>query len=309
MNWRHIEIFRTVMIAGTTSRAAEILKLTQPAVSRAIGQLERDSGLRLFNRVRSRLVPTPEAQLFLRDVEGAFVGLDRLRSSAARIRDMGSGQLRIASLSSLGAVLVPTAIGIFLQKHPGVAVTLHVRTSSVVRDLVTSGQFDFGLAADEIDTTGVSHQVFATPRLLCALPLRHPFAAREAIYAKDLHEQPFIAFSPEDTVQRTLNQILEKTKIRPRIVVETLFSTTVLGLVARGIGMGLVNPYSLEEHDRPRVVLKHFEPGLFARTLLLSPPDRQRSRLVTDMIGTLMECRDALTAGMPPSPMSRGRRG
>jgi DNA-binding transcriptional LysR family regulator len=62
--------------------------------------------------------------------------------------------------------------------------------------LVASGQFDVGLAADEIDTSGVDHHVFATPRLLCALPIGHRLAEREAIDATDLDGENYIAFSP-----------------------------------------------------------------------------------------------------------------
>ena len=173
MNFKHIEAFRAVMVTGTASRAAEVLKVTQPAISRAIADLERATELQLFNRVRSRLVPTPEAQMFFRDVEEAFVGLDRLRSSAARIKDVGAGQLRIASLSSLGSSLVPKAIAAFSRRNANVSISLHVQTSSVVRNLVAAGQFDIGLAADEIDTSGVVHQVFATPLLMCAIPRGH----------------------------------------------------------------------------------------------------------------------------------------
>jgi len=307
MNFRHIEVFRAIMLTGTASRAAEVLMLTQPAVSRALGELERDIGITLFNRVRSRLVATPEAQLLLRDVEAAFWGIDRLRTSAARIRDMGSGQLRIASLSSLGAVLVPKAIGLFTKRHEGVSVTLHVRTSSVVRDLVASGQFDIGLAADEIDLSGVVHQVFSTPRLVCALPPGHPLCARETIHVRDLHDQRFIAFSPEDTVQRTLNGLLAKNRCQPKIVVETLFSATVQTLVANGVGIGLVNPYTLEDRDASRLVIRNFEPGIFARTLLIYPPDRQRSRLVSEMIDVLTECRNTPLNNSPATRKSSRR--
>ena len=68
------------------------------------------------------------------------------------------------------------------------------------------------------------------------------------------------------------------------MVVETLFSATVQALVGNGVGIGFVNSYAMEESDTSRLVLKTFEPGIFARTLLIYPPDRQRSRLVSDMV-------------------------
>src|SRR5262245_11623924 len=110
VNFRQLETFRAVMVSGSASRASELLGITQPAVSRSIAELEESLGFPLFDRVRGRLVPTPEGQLFFKDVAASFAGLDRLRASAARIRDFGSGILRVASLAALGSTLVPRAI-------------------------------------------------------------------------------------------------------------------------------------------------------------------------------------------------------
>ena len=148
MNFRQLEIFRAVMISGSASRAADLLQITQPAISRSVADLEQALGFMLFDRVRGRLVPTPEGQLFFRDVSASFIGLDRLRSAAARIRDFGSGSIRIASLAALGSTVVPRAIRTFRDRNPQIAITLQIVSSSLVRELVANQQFDVGLAAD-----------------------------------------------------------------------------------------------------------------------------------------------------------------
>ncbi|MBC7800259.1 MAG: LysR family transcriptional regulator, partial [Gemmatimonadaceae bacterium] len=96
LSFRQLEAFHAVMIGGSASRAAELLGISQPAVSRAIAELEQGTGFALFDRVRGRLVPTPEGRLFFAEVDVSFTGLDRLRAAAARIRDFGSGAIRIA---------------------------------------------------------------------------------------------------------------------------------------------------------------------------------------------------------------------
>jgi DNA-binding transcriptional LysR family regulator len=292
VQFKQIEAFRAVMICGTASRAAELLGVTQPAVSRLVAELERSTGLHLFERIKGRLAPTPEAQLLFRDVEASFKGLESLRASAARIRDFGSGDIRIASLSALGSTLVPAAIRHFLKPHPRVSVTLQIHASSTVRDLVATGDVDIGLAADEIDASGVVHQVFVTPRILCAVPAGHPLAQRAVIRPEDLHSEAFIALAPEDTVRRAFTALLSASDSHPRIVVETPYSSTVAALVAQDVGAGLVNPYSLGDLDPTRIVLKPFEPALHARTLLLLPPDRQKSSLVRGFVEALVTARN-----------------
>ncbi|WP_332693122.1 LysR substrate-binding domain-containing protein [Bosea sp. (in: a-proteobacteria)] len=291
MNSRQLEIFAAVMKAGTISRAAELLGITQPGVSRTIAELERSVGFLLFDRVRNRIIATPEARLFYAQVQASFLGMDTLRATAARIRDHGTGQLRIGSLSALGSSLVPKAVRRFREKRPDIAVTLMVLPSRDVRDGVASGAFDIGLAADEIDVSGVLHQPFVQPRVLCALPLGHPLAEKEIIGPLDLHGIAFVAYVPEDRARQRLDRIFTEAGAQPDIVVETIYAATVCALVAEGVGVGLVSPYAVAGADPTRLVLRPFEPAVHSKSLLILPLDRPKSQLVRDFIDCLMAAR------------------
>lgn len=293
MNFRQLEIFRAVMISGTASRASELLQITQPAVSRAVAELERGLGFSLFDRVKGRLVPTPEGSLFFQDVDASFIGLDRLRSAAARIRDFGSGSLRIASLSALGGTVVPRAIRTFRKSHPQIAITLQIVSSSMVRELVANQQFDMGLAADEVDLSGVDHRLFASYRAVCAIPARHGLAQRKTIKPEDLNETPFIALSPEDHARKRMTQIFEGAGSHPQIVVETPNSSTICELALEGIGVGLINPAAGDGYTGRGLVFRPFEPEVYFNSYLLFRPDAQKSRLIKKFADELMKARHA----------------
>lgn len=291
MNHRQIEIFAAVMRAGTASKAADALGITQPAASRALAEMERSLGFSLFDRVRQRLLPTPEAWQLFKSIEAAYRGLDTIRAEAARIRDQGTGGLRIASLSLLGSTLVPKAIGRFRERHPDTSITFHVLMSREVRDLVVSGQFDVGLAADEIDVTGVTPQLFLSPQAMIAMPVGHPLANKHTINPVDLKGHAFIAYVPEDRARQRLDKILADANVKLNVVVETIYASTVCALVNEGVGIGLVSPYAVSALDKNRVVLRPFEPAVQVRTLLILPPDKPKSLLVRDFITALMESR------------------
>lgn len=292
MNGRQIEIFAAVMKTGTISRAAELLGVTQPGVSRMLADLERTLGFALFDRVRNRLVPTPEGRLFHDEVLASFHGMDKLRAAAARIRDHGLGHIRVATLSALSSSIVPNAVKRFVAGHPDVNVTLMVLPSRDVRDGVASGAFDIGLAADEIDVTGVVHQPFVSPVALCAMPVGHPLAAHDVIRPQDLSGLDFVAYVAEDRARQRLDAILAKSGTAPpRIVVETIYAATVCALVAEGVGVGLVSRYAVAGFDPNRLVLRPFEPEVRSRSLLILPPDRPKSQLVRDFIDCLMAAR------------------
>lgn len=291
MNFRQVEIYRAVMITGSASRAAELLDVTQPAVSRAIADLEAAIAFPLFNRVRGRLVPTPEGRLFFHDVSASFEGLERLRSAADRIRDFGSGRIRIASLAALGSTLVPRAIRAFREKHSQIVFTLQIVSSAAVRDLVANQQFDLGLAADEVDLSGVDHRVFASYKAVCVLPPRHPLGSKAVIRPADLHKQSFIALAPEDRARAQMNQVFDAASAKPEVIIETPNSATICALVLEGLGVGIVNPAAADGFQERGLVFRPFEPEIYFRSHLLFRADAQKARLVKSFVGYLLDAR------------------
>lgn len=287
MNQRQVEVFQAVMTTGTASRAAQILRISQPAVSKAIQELERSVGFALFFRTKGRLLPTEEARQLYREVEASFVGMAKLRSAAARIKDFGSGEIRVACLSALSTTILPKALSAFHRRHPKVAISLHAPLSSVVRDLVANGSFDLGLAADEIDLTGVDFQPYTNYRAVLALHPGHPLEHFPVVRPSDLDGLPFIALAPEDTTRRQSTYFFDIEAANPRIVLETPFSTTICAMVRAGMGCGIVHPLTAEVYRRDGLVLKPFEPAVYFRTLLLTPPNRPPSMILRDLIEEL----------------------
>jgi len=277
------------MTNGTASRAAEVLRVSQPAISKAIQELERIIGFQLFDRIKGRMLPTAEGQLFFREVSGSFSGLVHLRSAAARIRDFGSGEIRVASLSALSTNIVPKALRAFHARHPDVAITLQARMSSVVKDLVAGGQFDVGLAADEIDVTGVEVRPFAQYRVAVAMPSGHPLEARQIVEPRDLDGQTFIALSPEDTTRREADIIFAEHGAKPKIVLETPYSTTICAMVQSGLGVGLIHPLTADPYIGQGLSIRPFAAPVHFRTLLLLPPDRRPSMIVAAFIDELTQ--------------------
>lgn len=297
MDVRHIEAYQAVMTYGTTSRAAEMLGISQPAVSKAIMALERSIGFSLFDREKGRMVPSAEGQLFFREVEVSLASLAKLRSAAARIRDYGSGDIRMACLSAFSTNLVPSAIGGFRLKNPNIGVSLYVRGSSAIRDMVAANQVDIAVAADEIDTSGVETAPFATIRAAIALYPGHPLAEKLVIRPEDLDKQPFVALAPEDTTRREAEAVFQQAGSNPKVIVETAYSTTVCALVMARNGCGIVDPVTANGFIEQGLLLKPFEPAISFRTLMLFPP-KKKSRLVEQMAQALFTEREFIAKSL-----------
>lgn len=300
MRLSEVEAFDAVMRTGNTVRAAEFLGISQPAISRAITRLSESTRLRLFKTVKGRLVPTPEARLLHEEVRRVFVGLDRLRVHAASLREFGGGALRIAAYPALGLSFVPRAIRSFRKSMPAATVTLHVVGSHAARELVSKGQVDLALSADEIDTTHVDASVFMTPRAVVVMREDNPLAKVRVINVEHLVGQDYLALSPDDTVQLRLNRLCAERGIDLRTVVQTQYSETVCNLAREGIGVGLANSASVLASgfgDRGLIV-RPFEPELSFRALLLYPKDRVRSSMADEFVRAMYRVRNK--AGYQP---------
>nr|WP_284739418.1 LysR substrate-binding domain-containing protein [Rhizobium sp. CG5] len=212
-----------------------------------------------------------------------------MRGAAARIRDFGSGEIKIACLSALSTNVLPRALKAFMVRNPNIAVTFQARMSSTVRDLVASGQFDLGIVADEIDKTGVAVTDFARFRVAVAVPDGHPLESCETVRPQDLVDHAFIALAPEDTTRGEAEVAFHNAGVKVRTVMETPYSTTICAMVAAGIGIGLVDPLTAEPYIGRGLTLKPFEPALHFRTLLITPPNRMASRHLQEFIEDLRE--------------------
>ena len=286
MEVRHIETYQAVMTFGTTSKAAEVLGMSQPAVSKAIMTLERSIGFKLFDREKGRLTPSAEGQLFYREVQASLAGIAKLRSSAARIRDYGSGDIRVACLSAFSTNIAPRAIARFRKRHPDIAVTLTVAASSVIRDMVAASQVDIAITADEVETTGIEVAPYVNVPAAIALPPHHPLTGKTVIRPEDLDKIDFVALAPEDTTRQEAEAIFSQHGVAPKVIVETAYSSVVCALVLEGIGCGIADPVTAVGYMERGLVIRPFEPAISFRTLLLFPP-RKKSRLVQEMADTL----------------------
>ena len=289
MNPRELEIFNALMIHGTTARTAEIVNLSQPAVSKAIQSLERSCGFALFQRQNGRLRATAEGRIFHREVAETFSGLAHLKSVAQRLREFGSGQLSIACLSAFSNNIAPDALGALQRKFGAISVTLQVHTSSIIRDLVAQGRVDVGIVGDEVNPEGLDWERFVEVPAAVALPPGHPLAAKARLVPLDLDGQTMVALSPQDTTQQETDRIFERFGVSTRRVVETPFSTTVCALVLAGLGIGIVDPVTAPGFVERGLVLRRLDPAPTFRTLLIFPVGQTKSILTEAFVDRMRE--------------------
>lgn len=280
MNFKQVEAFRAVMLSGSMTAAAEALHTSQPNISRLIGQLERLNGFALFERIGSRLIPTDEGTAFFNEVDRAFIGLRNLEHSARHIRQLGTGQVRIAAVPSLSLTLLPRAIQRFRQDHDQVAISLHTSDSTTVARWVASQFCDFGLVSFVgEETPGVKAQLIGDLAGVCIFPRGHRLAALARIGIDDLAGEEFVSLAHDDGTRRRIDRFFLRHGDQRKLSLEAPYAATICSMVGTGLGVSIVSPLVARDYLHTGIEIRPFAGDLRFTSYLLHPDHRPQNTL------------------------------
>lgn len=248
MELRQLQYFIKVAIKQHVTQASEELHVAQSAVSRQIHQLEQELGVSLFVQKGRNLQLTPVGKLFLDRVEGVLSDLDRAVQEVHEFLDPELGEVRIGFPHSLGISLLPTVVAEFRNKHPKVKFRLRQGTySSLIRDLI-SGEIDLSFISPFPEThEQVAGEMLLSEELYAVVPKQHPLADRDSIQLSQLKNDPFVMFSDAYSLRSIVLDACKTAGFVPQIGFEGEETDTIRGLVAAGLGVGLLPEMALTE--------------------------------------------------------------
>jgi DNA-binding transcriptional LysR family regulator len=280
---RQVQAFKHVMESGTVTGAAQRMLTAQPGVTRLLKQLEHDVGFTLFERVRGRLVPTPEARIFYREVVRVWTGIDHLRETARRIREREVGGLRISAMPLLGMTFIPDVLANFAIDHPDASLELSTYRSEQVIDEVITQRCDVGFAIVANGDERVTQETFRLESL-CVMPSGHPLADKSIIALRDFQDQELICFETHDPLRMTLDQLFEREGVKPRQRLEVSLALQATRMVRRGLGIAVLDPINACAFGNEGLVLRPMAFELGEDVALLTPRDQPCSQLAQDFI-------------------------
>ena len=276
LNHRQVEAFRAVVLTGSMTGAAELLRISQPAVSRLVRDFEHATGLALFERKGNGVLPTPDAMLILAEVERSFVGLNRIAETAQAIRVQETGWLRIAAMPTLAASVLPRFIGRFLRDRPTMRVSIQEKPSHLVYEAIAAGQAEIGYAVGSGERPGFVVEPLPS-RAVAILPAGHRLASREIIVPKDFSGERFISVGSGTLFQSRVLTTMAGVDLS--CTLEAAWTQTACLLVAEGAGLSIVDPGAASEFEGRGIVLRRFEPAIDNGFVSLRLPHRPISAL------------------------------
>jgi DNA-binding transcriptional LysR family regulator len=290
LNPRQLDAFRKVMVTGSMTVAAEMLKISQPAVSRLIKDLEQTLNFRLFRREGNRLIAGPEAQRLFIEVDRFYKGIERVEQVALELKNLRTGNLRIASMTTLGLSVLTEGVRRFSTVRPGIQTSLDIRNSLGILEMTAANQFDIGFV--QIMTReypGVDIIPFTAVDALCMLPSRHRLARRKQIRIEDLQGESLISLSPNNPLRLRLEMALDAAGVSCQYPVETTLAASACRMVAGGLGIAVIDPFSAAYTRYPSTVCRPLTPSISFEVSVVLPAHQQRSRIVQDFMQVMRD--------------------
>lgn len=279
---RHMKVFSAVIEAGSVSRAATRLNLTQPAVSIALSNLEAELGFSLFHRSKGFFAPTTEALHLHGEVTQSLLAFARMHQRADEIRSGAVGAVSIAANGALAINFLPKVIADFQVENAGLSVELKVHSSRQIASLVSGGQVDIGLIDTPVPVAGLKAEVF---RLECVCIMRDddPLQAVSVVHPDDLSGRCLIGITGDHTVDRQVDSVLSQARIDVKRSVSSAYFAIARNLVAAGGNLSIIDPINGKARLSDGVLWKPFEPLVEHELAIIVARERLSSRSTDTM--------------------------
>lgn len=257
MRLRQIEVFHAIYTTGSMTAAAARLSVSQPSVSKVLAHAESQLGYRLFDRVKGKLFPTPEAHQLFAHVKTVYKDMDRLRHVATNLGTARAGRIRIAGTPAFGQEVLPAAIAGFLENYPDTSIEVETLHLDAIGDALRESRIDLGLAFNPDAGPGVGCEVLGTGRFVVLARDQDAFVDRTTLSVADLAGLPFIALNSRGPLGRALSDYIAAQEVDLDVVAWSETYHVATALVAQGVGVTIAD--ELTARSGPAAGVRRFE--------------------------------------------------
>ena len=265
MRYRHIEVFYSVFIHGSVTKAAQDLNVTQPSISKILSQSESDLGIKLFERLNKKMIPTQEAKILFPYAQKVHNNLSNFKKVSSNLVEKPQGDLNIAATHALGIDYLPEAISKFSalnSKATFETVTLHYE--EIIKQVLEL-KVDVGIVYDPVEHDDLINQPIINGKFVVIAPQSF-FPNKTVVNINDIKTQPFIKITDKVGPRGPLGSKLEEYLLKNSLNLNPTFNTetyqVALALVSKGMGITITDKISAESSSHPNIKILDLKPDL-----------------------------------------------
>jgi len=285
---RRLQVFHAVAKQMSFTKAADVLYMTQPAVTFQIKQLEEHFNTRLFERGHGKISLTPAGEIVLEYAEKILATSQELETRVREMTGRLSGPLLIGASTTIAEFLLPPVLGEFKAKHPEVHAKLAVGNSEAIENRVAEHTLDIGLIEAPSHLPSLQTEVCCEDELQVIVAPQHPLAKLKTVAPKQLADYPCVTREPGSGTREFTDLYFRKAGIQPselNVVMELGSPEALKGVVGTGLGFAVVSKVTVERERRlGDLVALPLQPKLIRTLSLVYPKEKFRSRLVNTFV-------------------------
>ena len=243
MDTRNLKYFLAVVDAGSVTRAAEVLDIAQPALSQALTRMERDLGVKLFERTRRGAALTAAGEAIVEDVRLSVARIDAASHRAREIGAQRGGRLTIGFVSAALFSLLPRAIAALRREVPNIELVLREMSNAEQTSALEKGLIDIGLLHTPVAVGGrMREKLIVREKLLAVVPSDYRVADDGKVGLRELSEAGLVWFPSDQlpVIRAGILSAFRKSGCEANVVQDANRSLTVLACVAAGCGASLL---------------------------------------------------------------------
>ncbi len=276
MELHQLRCFIAVSEEGGFNRASARLRMTQPAISYQIKQLEKELGLPLFHRRPRGISPTDAGRVLFRHARDLVEMVRRTQHALERLSDGVAGEVRLGTVNSVGIYVLPEVLQTMRVKYPGARPTVLYRNSDEIMDALLSNQVDLAVVANPPLDRRLRYEPILEENISLTCGRSHPFYERTEVKPAELKGIDFVSLTTENPTGQLVRDHLARLGVDVEPVVSTDNVETVKKMVEVGLGVAFL-PDMVTSQD---VACEMRLGGKFAR-LKVPPTLTRRIVLVT----------------------------
>lgn len=241
MNRNHLALFHIVAKAGGIGRGALAARISQPAVSKQIAELEESLGVPLLERL-PRGCRLTEAGSILAGYAQRWRALENEAERAIEeYRGLKRGRLAVGASMTIGAYLMPRVIAEFHRRFPQIELQLEIANTEQIQRTLREGAIEIGLTEGPIESRELESSVFFQDELVAIAPLLHPLLKKKRVSIRDLAREPFILREEGSGTRAVIERALERKGIKIQAVLSMASPEAIKNIVAEGVGVAFVS--------------------------------------------------------------------
>ncbi|MEO9459653.1 MAG: LysR substrate-binding domain-containing protein [Lentilitoribacter sp.] len=285
---RQLEALNALADHGSMTKAADSLKISQPAVSRLLADLTKDLGFKLFHRKDGRIHLTQEARFLLPDIRRVLESMSFITEAGRNLSNQKAGHIRIACLPGFATSHLPAIIAKFMADRPGVTITVEPDRPERILEWIVGEQFDCGITDGFDGHPAIEHETISV-RSVCIFKEGHPLGKREVITPEDMRDEPIIHTRRDSSFFGSIDEAFNAAGVPLKPHIEIRQFTAACELVKNGAGLSIVSELDARSYTDQGVDFRPFEPGIPHKLSLVRPIHRHPSKLTLEFMSMFEE--------------------